>query len=317
MNPEEILGKLEEAVEKVQSNVQSFEKSCNDIGQQVAVLSGVFQEKTNDVVSDAQSSESDVDKLSQDTGVQVIEGAESANDDVSAGLGAVEEQLEELLGTQLDALTENYESTHDVISDFIDQTTNQAKEIADRFSEIGESFTESLKNTSEKIHESENQVQEQLNSFIQLLSNELQSLHSDSLGEVSDFLDTTLNSEFVSFFTDRDGEFTDFSEELTNNLGDMGEALSTKFTEFALELVSYTEEKASEEVKEIVNGMIDHVVGELAEITSKSIIKSSVGVSVTSATSPMLPSLVAFNKLFDALEAAIEAWKLFKKGFGL
>ena len=63
--------------------------------------------------------------------------------------------------------------------------------------------------------------------------------------------------------------------------------------------------------------MIDHIIEELASTISETIIKSTVGVSITSATSPMLPSLVAFNAIFNALEAAIGAWKTFKEGIGL
>lgn len=316
MGPEEILAALDEAIAKVQTNVQTFEKSCGEVSDQAAVLQGVYKEKTSDLIEQINSLEPEVQTLTNEIIGQVIEGAENANEEVTTTLEETEQELENLIGTQLDALTETYDNTQEQMLTSIDESVGKMQEVAGNFDQIGQSYAEMLENALEKLGNIENQVQEQLNSFIDTLSDDLKSRHDDVLNEVNDFIDNSVNSELVNFFADRDGEFTELGENLIDNLENFGESLSNKFSELSIELIDYTDEKATEEVKDTVNGLIDQIVGELASIISESIVKSSVGVSVTGATSPMMPMLVVFNKLYDALEGAISAWKAFKESFG-
>lgn len=316
MGPEEILAALDEAITKVQLNVQTFENSCAEVGSQAAVLQGVYQEKTNDLVDSLMEIEPAVDGLKNELIASVIEKAEQVDEDVSSSIDEVENELEALIGSQLSSLTDAYEATHESALNFIDDTVRKTETAAGAFKQEGASYTETLEGTINKLSEIEEQVQNRLNAFIETVSQELRSAHKDTFDTANEFMDDALNSELVSFFSERDEEFVGLSGDLTDNLENMGESLSNKFSELSVELVDYTDSKATEEVRDIVNGMVDFIVGELASVISESIVKSTVGVSVTSATSPMLPTLIAFNKIYDALEGAIEAWKSFKESFG-
>ena len=316
MGPNEILAALDEAISKVQSNVLAFEKSCGDVSDQALVLQGVYKEKTGDLMDQLTNAESDVEALVSELIASAIENAESVSEEVSEEIEEMEDELQQLVGDQLDTLTEAYDNIQEGVLGFIDETVGEVDELMGDFTDLGDTYNQTLDNTLQKLGNIENQVQEHLSSFVENLTDELQSSHEDVLNDVNDFVDNALNSDLVNFFDQNEGEFADFGDDLLTNVENIGESLSNKFSELSIELLEHTDQKATEEVKEIINNMIDQIVGELAEIISETIVKSTVGVSITSATSPMMPMLVGFNKIFDALEMAIDAWKAFKETFG-
>ena len=316
MGPEEILAAIDEAIVKVQTNVQTFEKSCGEVSDQAMVLNGIYKEKTDDLMDGFNEMANDVESLTNEIISSAIDQTESVGEEITNEIEEKEGQLQLLVGTQLDGLSEAYDGAQEQILGFIDETVGQVEEIAGGYKEISESYNEIQNYALEKLGDIENQVQEQLSSFIESLTDNLQTSHEEVMTEVNDFMDNALNSDLVNFFEENTGDFTDFGENLIDNVENFGEGLSNKFSELSLELLEYTDQKATEEVKDIVNGMIDQIVGELASVISEAIIKASIGVSVTGTTSPMMPFLIAFNKIFDALEGAIDAWKAFKDALG-
>lgn len=316
MSPEEVLDQLKQAVITVQANVKTFESSCSEAGNQAMVMQGVFEEKINDLTEKIANIEQDKEALSTDIQSSIVVRSEEASAEVSQAIDEYLTDLETTIDTSLEGLSDEFRTAHNTTNDFIDDTVSMIETTYSEFEQLGTDYQTTINNAISKIGDIERNVSEHLDSFINTLRNDIQVNHQDLLDSYNSSINEILNSELRSRFENHGDELLGFTDNLMSSLENIGGDISDRFDELSGEIIDYAGDKATNEIKDKVNGIIDHIVGELASEVSNAIVKSQVGVSVTSATSPLLPYLIAFNKIFDALEGAISAWKSFKEGLG-
>ena len=315
MDPDEVITKLHEAVSAVQANVMTFETACTETGREAETVQESYREKSEKLMEELTNLETNNDALIETVKTSAIEKCDEADDEINKFISEYTTDIENDIATELEVLTTSFSTAKDETVNFIGSKTKEIDTMTSNYNDLGTKYGESLTSNLEKIKEVDGKVQEELTAFTQKISSEIEVGHDQVLKGFKELIDNTVDTDLSNVFEDKEASFDQFSDDLKSELETISESTSEMLSGLSKELMDTVEEKATEEVKNTIDGMIDKSVNELTEIVTESVVKSTVGVSVTSATSPYMPQLIAFNKIFSALEGAIKAFKTFKMGF--